>query len=518
MSAHIQEWLNVLVRLSHVVAAIMWVGDSFLFMWLDSSLSKPETPREGEVVGELWMAHSGGFYEVVKRKSLAALPRDLFFFKWESYTTWITGFLLLVVVYALGGRAMLLDASSPISQSTAVAICLGGLAVATGFYHLLCKTPLIRSMKAFGVLGLGLIVASAYGLSHVFTPRAVFLEVGAMLGTIMASNVFFVIISAQKHMLAATAAGTPVDTSYGARAKQRSTHNHYLTLPVLFMMLSNHFAGLYAHRFAWAVLGLVVVFAVGLKYVMNFRRRTPAWVWAGTAVAFVAVTALTRPGAAKPVVSLDDVPTVSFATTKAIVETRCVTCHAEHPTNPSFVAAPKGVMLDTPERIASHAAEVRQQAVMTRAMPLGNLTGITDDERRYLGGWIEQGAHVDAEGPVQLSLGPSPVVPKASSSGSGPPKAPADPALAAKTAFTERCVMCHGPNGKGDGQAASNLNPKPRNYHDVKWQDATSDAEITLAIAQGGGAVGKSASMPGNPDLHASVIIELVKIVRGFKN
>lgn len=506
MSPVVQEWLNLVVRWAHVIAAIMWIGDSFLFMWLDSQLRKPDRQLPGDVVGELWMAHSGGFYEVVKRKSLDALPPKLHWFKWESYSTWITGFLLLIIVYYLGGRAMLTDAGSPLSHGAAVQISLGLLAAAVVLYDLLCRTPLVRDNRVFGAVGLALSVAAAWGILHLFSPRAAFLQVGAMLGTVMASNVFVRIIPAQKHMLAATREGRPVDTSYGARAKQRSIHNHYLTLPVLFTMLSNHFPGLYGHPRAWAVLGLLFVAGAGAKYVMNFRARTHPVVFAGTAAALLGLAVMTAPEAAAIDPALAAGPKVSFATAQAIVQTRCVTCHAQAPTNPSFAAPPGGVMLETPALMEAHAQRMLVRAVQTRTMPLGNMTFMTDDERRLLGAWVAQGADTSAPGPAD--------VPGAAAA----PKVYGSPAEEARALFGERCVPCHGAEGRGDGPSAAALNPKPRNYRDAAWQEAATDAGIAKAILEGGPAVGKSPVMPANPDLakKPEVVTELVKVIRGF--
>ena len=504
MSPAVQEWLNLAVRWAHVIAAIMWIGDSFLFMWLDSQLKKPDRDLEGEVVGEIWMAHSGGFYEVVKRKSLAALPRELHWFKWESYTTWVTGFLLLIIVYYLGGRAMLTDASSPLSHEQAVGASLALLVGALMVYEILCRTPLVRDNRLFGAVGLALVAATAYGVTRVFTARAAFLQVGAMMGTVMAANVFFVIIPAQKHMLAATREGRPVDTSYGARAKLRSTHNHYMTLPVLFTMLSNHFPGLFGHAQAWLVLSLLIVVGAGAKYIMNFRSRAHPVVFAGTAGALLGVAVLTPPQALAFDPALVAAPKVSFATAETIVQTRCQTCHAPKPTNPAFASPPLGVTLDTPERMRAWAERMYVRSVQTKTMPLGNTTQMTDDERRLLGAWIAQGANVAAPGAVDI---PAPTA-----------KVFANPAEAARSVFEERCTPCHGKLGRGDGPSAAALNPKPRNYSDASWQQTATDAGIQKAILEGGAAVGKSPVMPGNPDLVAQpeVVAELVKIIRGF--
>ena len=398
MSAVLQEWLNVVVRWAHVLAAIMWIGDSFLFMWLDSHLTAPTRKRDGDVVGELWMTHSGGFYEMVKRKTLAKdeLPSTIHWFKWESYSTWITGFLLLIIVYYAGGRAMLVEASSTLSHEQAIAISLGCLAAAVAVYDLLCRTPLVKDNKVFGVIGLLLITAVSWGLLQIFSPRAVFLQVGAMLGTIMASNVFFRIIPSQRHMLAATAAGEPVDPSYGYRAKARSVHNHYLTLPVLFTMLSNHFSALYAHPQAWGVLALMIIAGVGVKYFMNFRTRTHPVIAVGTLLSCAAVAFLTMPAPAAPSTTSAAGEQVPWSTVQLILEARCTSCHAKQPTNPGFAAPPVGMMLEDPRDVVAVKDRILIRAVEQKTMPLGNLTGMTDEERATLGRWIAQGAHIPA--------------------------------------------------------------------------------------------------------------------------
>jgi uncharacterized membrane protein len=396
MTAVVLEWLNVVVRWAHVIAAIMWIGDSFLFMWLDSHLTKElSKERDPEAVGELWMTHSGGFYEVVKLKSLKSLPKQLFWFKWESYSTWITGFLLIAVVYWGGGRAMLVEASSTLTHAEAVGISVGCLVGGFVVYDLLCRTPLITDARAMGAVGVVVVVAFAWGLLQVFSPRAVFLQTGAMLGTIMTSNVFFRIIPSQRHMIAATEAGVPVDTSYGARAKARSVHNHYLTLPVLFLMLSNHFPTLYSHAMAWGVLGLVVVAGVAVKYIMNFRSRTHPVIFVGALATLGGAAAMTMPASrpAPEAFSSTGEPPVAFAQVKTILEARCTSCHAKAPTNPAFAAPAGGVVLDTDADVVAHKDRILIRAVETKTMPLGNMTGMTDDERALVGRWIAEGAH-----------------------------------------------------------------------------------------------------------------------------
>ena len=504
------EWLNLLVRWVHVIAAIMWVGDSFLFMWLDSHLSQPTKTREGTVVGELWMTHSGGFYEVIKRKSLGELPPTIYWFKWESYTTWISGFCLLCIVYYAGGAAFLIDPQvSALTKEQAIGLSLGLLPLGFVVYELMWRSPLARDQRVFGLFGFGLLLGLVYALTHLFSGRAAFLEVGAVIGTTMAANVFFRIIPAQKYMIAATKAGQPVDTTLGLRAKGRSIHNNYLTLPVLFTMLSNHFPTTYGNGRPWLVMGCLFVFGAGLKYVMNFRARSHPVVIGGLVTALAGFMFLTAPRAA-PLPGLEtyaNAKSVSFATVNSILQTRCVNCHAAKPTSSMFAAAPQGLMLETPDQIAAHADRVYLLSVATKTMPLGNITGISQAERDVIGAWVAQGANVNAPGPVEL-----PTTPEVAA-------ANADADATAKEIFATRCVACHGDKGDGQGVAAAGLPVKPRAYTDPLWQASVTDAYLKQVIVAGGAALGKSPLMPGNPDLETqpAVAEALVRTIRAFK-
>lgn len=405
MAPHVLEWLNLALRWAHVVAGIMWIGDSFLFMWLDSHLSKPSRPRDGEVVGELWMTHSGGFYEVVKRKSLRPeeLPQQLFWFKWESYSTWITGFFLLGIVFHAQKGALLIDpAVHPWKPGAAAAVSVALLPAAYGLYELLWRTPLARLPRLFAAVGVGLAAALAWGLGHWFSARASFLLVGACLGTVMSANVFFRIIPAQKHMLAMTRAGQPVDTSYGLRAKGRSIQNHYLTFPVLFCMLSAHFPSTYGSPLPWLTLALVFVAGMGAKLVMNRRSQTPPLLLVGTLLAFGAAAYQARPRSELELQAarFEGRPPVPYATVATILQTRCVTCHAAHPTSPMFTAPPLGITLESPEDVRRHAPRIFMRSAATRTMPLANLTAMTDEERALIGAWFAQGAQVDSNAPA----------------------------------------------------------------------------------------------------------------------
>jgi len=393
MPAAVQEWLNLVLRLAHVIAAIMWIGDSFLFMWLDATLERPAAGRPGTVTGEIWLTHSGGFYELIKHRTLTAMPERLWWFKWQSYTTWITGILLLIVVYGLGARAMLLEADSGLTHAAGFAAVIGFLVAGVVGYEILCRIPGL-SGPLFGLVGLAAIAALAYLASHLFTARAAFLVIGAMLGTIMTANVAHVIIPGQQRMVAATREGRPVDPAPGVKAKQRSTHNHYLTLPVLFTMLSNHFPRFYAHPQAWLVLTLMVVAGAGVKLVMNLRMRTPRLALAGTVASLAAIAWMTAPPGPPPQVrALASHPPVALADARAIVELRCVTCHSARPSHPAFSAPPNGVVLERPEQMNAYADRIVERVVETRTMPLGNLTGMTDAERATLGAWAWQQHH-----------------------------------------------------------------------------------------------------------------------------
>jgi uncharacterized membrane protein len=393
MNAFVHQWLDVVLRWAHVIAAIMWVGDSFLFMWMDSSLDRPREGRPREVTGEMWLTHSGGFYEVVKHRTLAALPARLHWFMWQSYSTWITGVLLLTVVYALGGRAMLLDGASSLPHAAAVGILFGVLVAGWFAYEGLCRIPGLRGYP-FAAAGLALTGATAWGLTHVLTARAGFLLTGAAVGTIMTANVFFVIIPGQGRMLAATREGRAPDPAHGVRAKTRSTHNHYLTLPVLFAMLSSHFPALSGGPYAWAVLVLLFAFGAGVNLLMNRGTGMPWPLAMGSLASLAGAIALTLPpGPGPDVRALAGLPPVSDATARAIVQARCATCHATRPANEAFAAPPAGVVFESPEQMRAFADRIVFRVVETRTMPLGNLTGITDEERRTLGAWAWQQSH-----------------------------------------------------------------------------------------------------------------------------
>ncbi|MFP5390450.1 MAG: urate hydroxylase PuuD [Gammaproteobacteria bacterium] len=391
------EWLNLLVRWLHIITGIAWIGASFYFVWLDNSIRPPEPGSElakKGVSGHLWAVHGGGFYN--PQKYLVApseLPRELHWFKWEAYSTWLSGFALLTIVYYFNAQAMMVDRSvADLSSLQAVGIGLASLVVGWTVYDLLCRSRLGQHDLAFGVVMFGFLSASAWVLGHFLSGRAAYIHVGAMIGTMMVANVLMLIIPGQRKMVAAMMAGQKPDPIHGIKAKQRSVHNNYFTLPVLFIMISNHFAMTYRHEHAWAVLATIMAAGVLIRHFFNLRHKGRVeWVYPAVGVALLLALAVAL-APDKPAAVAGGDPAAQFARVQAIVTQRCAGCHADHPTQPGFTSAPAGVMLTTPAAIRQAAPRIYQQAVQLKAMPLANLTQMTDAERAELKAWFEAGA------------------------------------------------------------------------------------------------------------------------------
>jgi uncharacterized membrane protein len=391
---YLTDWLDLVLRWLHVIAAVVWIGTSFYFVALDNHLLPPKDERDAEegVAGEAWEIHGGGFYLVQKyRVAPPRLPEPLHWFKWEAYTTWLSGFALFVVLYYLDADVRLVDpAVADLAEGVAIALSAGFLLAAWLVYDGLCRT--VRNDLVLAAALLVLVGAAAYGSGELFSARAAYLEVGAMLGTIMAANVLLSIIPAHRELIRAKEAGREPDPRPGIEAKRRSVHNNYLTLPVLFSMLSTHFPFTYGHAHAWLVLVALMVIGAWVRHFFNLRHAGRT-VWAIPATAAVATIALAL--AIRP----DETPAarggggpVDFARVQQIVAERCAPCHSASPTDERFGTAPAGVNFDTPEQIAAQADAIDEQAVRTKAMPLGNATGMTDEERSVLGAWILAGA------------------------------------------------------------------------------------------------------------------------------
>ena len=396
------EWFNLLLRWLHIITGIAWIGASFYFVWLDNTIKPPppdsELARKG-VAGELWAVHGGGFYN--PQKYLVApgeLPSELHWFKWEAYSTWLSGFALLVVVYYLKAKAMMIDRSvADLSSWQAIGVGIGSLVIGWVVYDLLCRSKLVQSQLAFGATIWLLLVGASWVLTQLLSGRAAYLHVGAMIGTIMVANVAMLIIPGQRKMVNAMLAGQQPDPAHGIRAKQRSVHNNYFTLPVLFIMISNHYAMTYNHPHAWAVLGVIMLAGVLIRHFFNLRHKGKlAWRYPAAGVALLLALAVAlapaRPARSDPAANAALDAAARFATVRTIMDQRCVSCHAQQPTQPGFAAAPGGVLLDTPELVSQHAARIYQQTVQLKAMPLANLTHMTDAERAQVGAWFEAGA------------------------------------------------------------------------------------------------------------------------------
>jgi uncharacterized membrane protein len=379
------DWLELGFRWLHVVAGIVWIGTSFYFVALDNHLGRPRV-SEPDVAGESWEIHGGGFYRVSKyRVAPDELPEPLHWFKWEAYTTWLSGFGLLVVLYYANADTYLIDKSvADIPVAAAIAISLIGLAAAWVIYDVACK--LSKSDVVIGLLLLAMVMASAYGASQVFSGRAAYLQVGAMLGTIMAANVLFNIIPAHWELIRAKEAGREPDPAPGLEAKRRSVHNNYLTLPVVFTMISNHFPFTYESDHAWLVLVALTLIGVWIRHFFNLRHagRTVWWIPVTAVAAAIALAVAIRPDEGGGTPSR----TVSDAEAIGIVQRRCVPCHSANPTQPGYNAPPAGITFDSRDEIVQRADAIEEQAVRTKAMPLGNATGMTDDERETLGAWL----------------------------------------------------------------------------------------------------------------------------------
>ena len=408
MEAHFTEWLNLGIRWIHMITGIAWIGASFYFVWLENNLNR-SNPREG-LSGDLWAIHGGGIYHLEKYKlAPPKMPENLHWFKWEAYATWLSGVALMLVVYYLNPSLYLIKPGVELAPAMGIAIGFGSMLAGYVAYHLFCDSPLGKRPALLGAVLFVLLIAAAYGFNLIFSGRAAYIHVGAIIGTIMVGNVFFTIMPAQRALVKAIEDGTTPDPSLPAKGLLRSRHNNYLTLPVLFIMISNHFPSTYGSQYNWLILAGIAVLAVLVRHYFNTRHDSNKFVWTlpAAALGMICLAFVTSPSmktAALPeskvaVINYAPVPTEAaagtFAQVNSVIQERCSVCHSLKPSSPMFSAPPAGFVLDTPQQIKAQAAKIHAQTVASQIMPLGNITQMTQEERDLIGTWIEQGAQLN---------------------------------------------------------------------------------------------------------------------------
>jgi uncharacterized membrane protein len=395
LEAHVRELLDLLIRWVHLIAGIMWVGNSMLFNWLDRNLIKVPGKGEGHE-GEIWMVHSGGFYQVEKKQlAPGEMPAVLHWFKWQNGITWMSGILLLSVVYYLGGGGLLVDpAVADISPGAAMGIGIGAVIASWVVYDVIWRSPLGKKGSLATALSFAVLAGVTVALSQYLSGRAAFIHTGVVMGTVMTGNVWMVIVPSQRELIAATNEGRKQDQNLAYRAKQRSIHNNYLTFPLLFIMVSNHYPSTYANKLNWLVLLVLMIAGAGVRHFMNIRFTLGSrWIPAAGSIAALGIIALymlTMPRGSTA--RVPEGPPVAFAEAQAIVAARCIACHSASPTDDVWKAAPGGVMFDTPTQIKLMAPRIKERVWVTRTMPFNNKTNITDSERDTLARWVQQGA------------------------------------------------------------------------------------------------------------------------------
>jgi len=435
VEAHLTEWLNLGIRWIHMITGIAWIGASFYFVWLENNLNR-SNPREG-LSGDLWAIHGGGIYHLEKYKlAPPKMPENLHWFKWEAYFTWLSGVALMLVVYYLNPSLYLVKPGVDLAPEMAIAIGLGSMVAGYVAYHFLCDSPLGKRPALLGAVLFVLIIAAAYGFSQIFSGRAAYIHVGAIIGTIMVGNVFFTIMPAQRALVKAIEDNTTPDPTLPAKGLLRSRHNNYFTLPVLFIMISNHFPSTYGSQYNWLILAGIAMLAVLVRHYFNTRHDSSKYIWTlpAAALGMICLAFVTGPSMkaasteapkaaaityakipatavsgnpdvakaaepastpAEPAATAPAVAAVEFAKVSSVIQERCSVCHSATPSSPMFSAPPAGFMLDTPEQIKAQAAKIHAQSVASQIMPLGNITQMTQEERDLIGSWIDQGAQLN---------------------------------------------------------------------------------------------------------------------------
>nr|WP_283246525.1 urate hydroxylase PuuD [Pseudomonas insulae] len=426
------EWLNLGIRWIHMITGIAWIGASFYFVWLENNLNR-SNPREG-LSGDLWAIHGGGIYHLEKYKlAPPKMPDNLHWFKWEAYFTWMSGVALLMVVYYLNPSLYLIKPGVELAGGAAVAIGFGSLLIGWLVYDLLCDSPLGQKPALLGLVLFILIILSCWGYTHIFSGRGAYIHTGALIGTIMVGNVFRIIMPAQRALVKAIETNTTPDPALPAKGLLRSRHNNYFTLPVLFIMISNHFPSTYGSEYNWLILAGIAILAVLVRHYFNTRHDSNkfAWTLPAAAVGMLCLAFVTgpkpvesnpaaqaapqyqplpatavggktaaqlkaeeaaKPAAEAPAQAQAQTGGADFEKVHSVIQERCAVCHSAKPTSPMFSSAPAGVMLDTPQQIQQLAPKIQAQAVASQIMPLGNITQMTAEERQLIGQWIAQGA------------------------------------------------------------------------------------------------------------------------------
>ena len=391
LESHLMEWLNIVIRLMHITFGIAWIGASFYFVFLENALNRTEDVRD-ELAGNLWAVHGGGFYYLEKYKvAPKVIPKHLHWFKYEAYFTWLSGFCLLFVVYYFNASAFLIDKNVlDITPVEGILTGVSSFVAAWIIYDRMCKSSLIKNQLAFALVGFAVLIAFAFFYCHVFSARAAYIHFGAMIGSLMVANVFFVIIPGQKEMVRCAKLGLPLDPSLGKKALARSLHNNYFTLPVLFVMVSNHFPSTFGYEYPWLILAVISLGAAGVKHYLNLKeqKHLNVWILPVSVIILLAACFISAPGT-NPYECKKE---VSFTEVNEIIQKRCVQCHSSTPTDDVNKVAPNGVKYDTPQEIFDKKDLIMQRVVITKTMPQNNKTNITEEERNTIRCWIEQGA------------------------------------------------------------------------------------------------------------------------------
>lgn len=394
MDPYINEWLNLVIRFAHLITGIAWVGASFYFVWLDNHLQKPPAIKaEKGIGGDLWAIHGGGFYEVAKYKlAPPVMPTTLHWFKWEAYTTWITGFLLLSLMFYVGAETYLIDKRvADLTQWQAILIGLGSIVVGVGIYEILVRTKLRNHGIILGLILMAVATALSYGLTQIFSARGAYMHMGAIIGTIMAGNVFFGIMPSQRALVKAVEAGTAPDPAFGLNAKVRSTHNTYTTLPIIFIMISNHYPMTFNHSANWLVLMAIILITAAVRqyFVLRHFGKQKPLILVASVVATVMLAVAIAPRTTEITAEQTNQVITDTQVTEIITQ-RCGSCHAEQPSDDIFTIAPAGVVFSDIASIKQWAPRIKARVIDARDMPFMNKTNMTDQERTQLAIWLTQ--------------------------------------------------------------------------------------------------------------------------------